>query len=149
MTSKRIHENSVESFEALDKEGRDAAVLAVFRQAGRPLTDREVAQTITGDGRVERNFAAPSITTLTQRGLLIELDEKVVCKTTGKRVRACVPCTGTPIPLATLTRSFRVSIEMAKALVHIAECEGFKSTDAFVQNLFEKQCADHNLEIPK
>ncbi len=63
----------------------------MYNTAGRPLTDREIMQTLQ---EIDPNNVRPEITRLKQDGLLIEVG-KNKCSFTGKTVRL-VTVTGTP-----------------------------------------------------
>jgi hypothetical protein len=56
-----IHANSVEAFRGLNKAGRRAAILGVYRNSSVPLTDREVAERL---GFTDMNMVRPRITDL-------------------------------------------------------------------------------------
>lgn len=144
---KRVHENSVAANDRMAPKKRKRAdlVMALFDVDPTPLTDRQIQLKL---GLAERNGVSPTITDLLDSGRLVERGE-VYCDFAKGLVKTVSPCDGEPVPRKKLTRTFTVSIEMAKNLVHIAECEGFKSTDAYVAALFEKQCAAYRLKVTK
>lgn len=82
-----LHENSVASFRDLDVSKREALILACYRLASVPLTDREVAERL---GFSEMNAVRPRITHLLEREMLYE-SRSVKCTVTGKSVRTCGP----------------------------------------------------------
>jgi hypothetical protein len=82
-TTHRIHPNSRESYLAHDASTRAQQVLAVLRERCEPMTDREIANAL---GSQDMNYARPSVSRLIDEGKLRELP-KVVCKTTGRKVR--------------------------------------------------------------
>lgn len=75
-----IHKNSIASFYGFDHDSREGAVIRAFV---RPMTDREIMQRL---GFVDMNTVRPSITKLTQLGVLEEVGT-AVCPVTDREVR--------------------------------------------------------------
>jgi hypothetical protein len=82
-TTHRIHPNSRESWQRFEPKTRAQQVLSVLRERSAPMTDREIANAL---GSQDMNYARPSVSRLIDEGKLRELP-KVVCKTTGRKVR--------------------------------------------------------------
>lgn len=84
-----LHANSTAAWRDLDVGKRQALVLAVYRLAIQPLTDREVAERL---GFADMNAVRPSITRLVQAGKLGE-GPSVKDGLTGRTVRTCTNTT--------------------------------------------------------
>lgn len=83
---KDIHQNSRESyrdFRGAKQNSYRARIWNMYHDSGRPLTDREIMQTLQ---ETDPNNVRPEITRLKQDGLVIEVG-KSKCPVTGKTVR--------------------------------------------------------------
>jgi SOS-response transcriptional repressor LexA len=83
---KDIHQNSRESykdFRGAKQNSYRARIWNMYHDAGRPLTDREIMQTLQ---ETDPNNVRPEITRLKQDGLIIEVG-KSKCPFTRKTVR--------------------------------------------------------------
>lgn len=80
-----IHANSLIAFRTLDRKGRSEAILSVYRESMRPLTDRQVMEAL---GFADMNQIRPRCTELIQAGELCEV-ETIKDPVTGRPVRAC------------------------------------------------------------
>lgn len=67
---KSIHQNSIDSFHALDRETRRKIILGVYEKHGRPLTDRQVAEDL---GFNDLNSVRPRISEMIDDGVLVEV----------------------------------------------------------------------------
>lgn len=85
---RRVHPNSAQAYHdsAPELSERAAAVLAVYRRATHPLTDRDVKDAL---GFSDMNAVRPRITELVESGLLRECG-RVKDSITGKMVRVVV-----------------------------------------------------------
>lgn len=82
---KAVHDNSREALESLDLPTRHAEVFNLFKNEGRPLTDRMVKELL---GYEDMDEVRPRITELIQKPFeLLEEVGKVVCLKTKKTVR--------------------------------------------------------------
>lgn len=79
-----LHPHTRESFEKLDRVGRETAVLRAFDSVGL-ATDRQVA---THLGFKDMNAVRPTITHLVKDGTIVET-ANTHCSVTGRRVRVC------------------------------------------------------------
>jgi hypothetical protein len=83
---KDIHQNSRDSykdFRGAKQSSYRARIWNLYNDAGKPLTDREIMQTLH---EIDPNNIRPEITRLKQDGLLMEVG-KNKCPITGKTVR--------------------------------------------------------------
>jgi predicted HTH transcriptional regulator len=83
---KDIHQNSRDSykdFRGVKQSSYRARIWNLYNDAGKPLTDREIMQTLH---EIDPNNIRPEITRLKQDGLLMEVG-KNKCPVTGKTVR--------------------------------------------------------------
>lgn len=78
-----IHQNSREAYASLDLAQRDKEVVLAFWSAGGSATDRTIASLLGAD---DLNYCRPTITRLTERGILRETGS-VICVVTNKKVR--------------------------------------------------------------
>lgn len=140
-----IHPNSVAANDRVKskKATRAAMILVLFEFDQTPLSDRQIQLKL---GMDERNAVSPTITDLLDSGKLVERGE-IYCDYAKGMVKTVSPCDGEPVPRKRLIRTFTVNEELAKMLVHVAECEGYKSTDAYVLDLLKTQCRNHGLEV--
>lgn len=81
-----IHQNSREAYAALNLPQRDKEVVMAYWYAGGSATDRTIASILHQD---DLNYCRPTITRLTERGILRETGS-VVCPVTNKTVRVSV-----------------------------------------------------------
>lgn len=84
-----VHANSLEAFRTLDRRARSEAILTVYRDSMRPLTDRQVMEAL---GFHDANAVRPRITELLDAGKLCEV-ESAKDHVTGKTVRCCTNTT--------------------------------------------------------
>lgn len=80
----QMHENSLEAFRTLPRQGRQAAILAVYA-GGAWLTDREVAERL---GCTDMNAVRPRISELVDDKVLAEVGT-AKDHATGRPVRIC------------------------------------------------------------
>ncbi len=80
-----VHANSRSAFSSLQLGQRRAAVLGVYADMQKPLTDRQVKEILDAE---EMNVVRPRITELITAGYLYEVDS-ARCFRTGKMVRRC------------------------------------------------------------
>ncbi len=78
-----IHANSTASYWHFDKNTRRDAVLEAITGAGRPVTDRQICESL---GSADMNYARPTITRLVDDGVLRECGN-IRCPVTGRTVR--------------------------------------------------------------
>lgn len=81
-------ETRAEAFDLVDKEKRYNQILEVMTDFGRPLTAKEIAVAMNMRGYIptsERNFTAPRLTELMQKGI-VEPYGKKKCSYTDKMV---------------------------------------------------------------
>ena len=81
-----VHENSMESFDKLDRASRRKVVLEVYIKSPSPMTDRQVAEKLSFS---DMNKVRPRITELVQEGQLFEMLEKHYDTVTKRNVRLC------------------------------------------------------------
>ena len=77
-----------DSFEVVDKEQRYKQIIEIMSEHPQPLTAKEIAMYMYGKGYTptgERNFSAPRLTELSQKGV-VEPCGKTKCFYTGKTV---------------------------------------------------------------
>ena len=77
-----------DSYEVVDKEKRYKQIIEIMTDNPSPLTAKEIAVAMWIKGYTptsERNFAAPRLTELSQKGV-VEPCGKLKCKYTGKTV---------------------------------------------------------------
>lgn len=82
------YETRAEAFGLLDKEKRYKQIVEVMTDFNRPMTAKEIAVAMNMRGYIptsERNFTAPRLTELTEKGV-VEPWGKAICKYTGKTV---------------------------------------------------------------
>ncbi len=84
-----VHANSIASFVTLSKTERCRAILTVYRESVRGLTDRQVMEAM---GFTDGNSVKPRISEMVDDGRLAEVG-KVKCHVTGKTVRICMNTT--------------------------------------------------------
>lgn len=78
-----IHQNSRDAYATLDLAQRDKEVVLAFWGAGGSATDRQIASML---GKDDLNYCRPTITRLTERGILRETGS-IICPVTNKTVR--------------------------------------------------------------
>lgn len=80
------HETRGLSYEAVDKEKRATQIIECLKED--PMTAKEIAVALYRKGLIpspERNYTAPRLTELSQKGL-VEPAYKKVCQYSGKKV---------------------------------------------------------------
>ena len=92
---KRMHKNSLEAYYGLKSGTRKAQVMQCYIDSGLPLTDMEVGRSLAKKGIIKSedcvNGFRPRITDLINDGKIIEISDKIKCRVSGKRTRACIP----------------------------------------------------------
>ena len=81
-----------DSHETVDKEKRYKQILEIMAEHSEPLTAKEIAVYMLSKGYTptsERNFAAPRLTEMSQKGI-VEPFGKKICSYTGKMVSVYV-----------------------------------------------------------
>ena len=83
-----IHPNSLDAFNELDIPPREQAVLAIYKESGKGLTDRDVLRKFTRGRSQDMNLVRPRITRLVNdpSSPLREIGKSIDRKT-GQRVR--------------------------------------------------------------
>ena len=77
-----------ESNESVDRARRELQIARIMRDAGRPLSAKEIAVLMRERGYAstdERNLAAPRLTEMERRGI-VEVVGSVKCSYSGKKV---------------------------------------------------------------
>ena len=77
-----------DSHESVDKERRYKQIIEILSEVSTPLTAKEIAVEMHKKGytpTTERNFSAPRLTELSQKGV-VEPCGKMKCRYTGKNV---------------------------------------------------------------
>ena len=86
MSPRGFSANSMEAYGTIDRLKRRNEILKAYKDAGRPMTDREIKDWLELD---DMNNVRPRITELLQDGELTKSGDIIDTKT-GKPVRQCV-----------------------------------------------------------